>query len=200
MGYHRAGWEIVGVDIEPQPRYPFKFIQSDAIEYLLAHWEEYDFFHASPPCQKNSTMTRGLWKDRLDAHPELIAPTREILIRTGKPYVIENVPGAPLLNPVLLCGSMFGLKVRRHRLFESSFMIFAPPCNHKAQGRVVGVYGHSGGSSKRDGLKFGGVEAWKEATGIDWMNRDELSQSIPPAYTEHISKFIPYYGVYYANQ
>ena len=89
---------------------------------------------------------------------------------------------------------MFGLKVRKHRLFETSFMVIAPSCNHKEQGRVVAVYGHSGGSSKRDGFKFGGVDTWKEAMKIDWMTRDELAEAIPPAYTEYISQFIPTRG------
>lgn len=191
MGYHNAGWEITGIDLYPQPHYPFRFIQSDAIKYLLTHWQEYDAIHASPPCQRNSTMTKGLWKDRLASHPELIAPTREALIKTGKPYIIENVPTAPLINPVVLCGSMFGLNVRKHRLFETSFPVLQPTCNHKAQTHVVAVYGHSGGSSKRDGLKFGGVDTWKEAMRIDWMTGSELAEAIPPTYTEYIARFIP---------
>ena len=194
MGYAiaaGAGFEITGVDKDPQPRYPFKFIQADAIEYLRDHWQEYDVIHASPPCQKNSTMTKGLWKDRLDSHPELIAPTRELLVKSRKPYIIENVPTAPLINPVVLCGSMFGIGVRRHRLFETSFPMIAPSCNHKAQGKVVAVYGHSGGSSKRDGIKFGGVESWKVAMDIHWMIGAELAEAVPPAYTAYIAKFIP---------
>lgn len=191
MGYHRAGYEVTGVDIAPQKNYPFEFIQSDALEYLRDHWKEYDVIHASPPCQKNSTMTKGLWKDRLESHPELIAPTRHMLVQTGKPYIIENVPGAPLFSPTVLCGSMFSfLKVRRHRLFETSFSVIAPTCNHAAQSHVVAVYGHSGGSSKRDGLKFDGVKEWKEAMGIDWMTGAELAEAIPPAYTEYIARFI----------
>ena len=150
----------------------------------------YDAIHASPPCQRNSTMTKGLWKDRIDSHPELIAPTREELKKTGKPYIIENVPTAPLINPTVLCGSMFGLHVRKHRLFETSFPVLAPSCNHKSQGRVVAVYGHSGGSSKRDGLKFGGVDTWKDAMQIDWMTGAELAEAIPPSYTEYIARFI----------
>jgi DNA (cytosine-5)-methyltransferase 1 len=201
MGYHRAGWEVVGVDLHPQPRYPFMFVQSDAVTALvsLLHGgsvggytlSDFDAIHASPPCQRNSTMTKGLWKDRLKDHPDLITPIRPLLKRTGKPYIIENVPGAPLHNPVILCGSMFGLKVRKHRLFECSFPVMTPPCNHKAQGRVVAVYGHSGGSSKRDGLTFGGVTTWRDAMQIDWMTGAELAEAIPPAYTEHVAKFIP---------
>lgn len=183
--------EIVGVDKFPQKNYPFTFIQSDALEFLEEYGKDYDFIHTSPPCQRNSTMTKGLWKDRLDNHPELIEPTRNILKSLGKPYVIENVPTAPLIDPVVLCGSMFGLKVRRHRLFESNFHIDQPKCDHKAQGKVVAVYGHSGGSSKRDGIKFGGVSEWRDAMGIHWMTGAELAEAIPPAYTEYIGKFIP---------
>lgn len=200
MGYHEGGFDVVGVDIQPQPRYPFRFIQADALQFLstliLRGWDDIRLpdvhaFHASPPCQKNSTMTKGLWKDRLDSHPELIAPTRELLKLTGKPYSIENVPTAPLINPIVLCGSMFGIGVRRHRLFETSFPIIAPSCDHKSQGSVVAVYGHSGGSSKRDGLKFGGVDTWRDAMQIDWMTGAELAEAIPPAYTKYISQFIP---------
>lgn len=191
MGYHRAGYEVTGIDIAPQKNYPFEFIKADAIEYLRDNWQKYDVIHASPPCQRNSTMTKGLWKDRLESHPELIAPTREILIQTGKPYIIENVPGSPLLSPTVLCGSMFSfLQVRRHRLFETSFTVIAPSCNHAAQTHVVAVYGHSGGSSKRDGLTFGGVQSWRDAMGIDWMTGAELAEAIPPAYTEYIARFI----------
>lgn len=185
------GFEIVGVDIAPQKNYPFQFIQSDAIEFLEKHWKEFDVIHASPPCQRNSTMTKGLWKDRLNTHPELIAPTREILVKSGKPYIIENVPTAPLINPITLCGSMFRLKVRRHRLFETNFHVEQPKCDHKSQGKVVAVYGHPGGSSKRDGIKFGGVDTWKDAMDIHWMTGAELAEAIPPAYTEYIGKFIP---------
>jgi DNA (cytosine-5)-methyltransferase 1 len=110
--------------------------------------------------------------------------------KLGIDYVIENVVGSPLNPTVTLCGSMFGLKVRRHRLFEASFDIPQPKCDHKSQGRVVGVYGHAGGSSKRDG-QFHSTSEWKDAMGIDWMTGKELAESIPPVYTEYISKYIP---------
>lgn len=179
-GYARAGFEVVGVDIKPQPHYPFEFILADAMTYPL---DGFDAIHASPPCQKYSTMT-GRWEGRADEHPDLIAATRMRLVVSGLPYVIENVPGAPLLEAITLCGSMFGLGVRRHRRFESNVSMLAPRCNHAAQGRVVGVYGHAGGSSKRDGISFGGVATWREAMGIDWMVGNELAEAIPPAYTE----------------
>lgn len=184
-GYARAGFEVVGVDIEPQPHYPYRFIQADALEFPL---DGFDAIHASPPCQRYSTMTKR-WA-RSDEHPDLIAPIRDRLVAAGVPYVIENVPGATLLNPITLCGSMFGLEVRRHRIFESNVAILAPRCNHAAQGRVIGVYGHAGGSSKRDGKSFGSVADWRRAMGIDWMTGDELAEAIPPSYTEFIAKFL----------
>lgn len=185
MGYHRAGFEVVGVDIAPQPRYPFTFVQGDALEYVAEHGHEFDAIHASPPCQKHSTMTKRHGAAVVESHPDLIEPTRQALRATGLPYVIENVPGAPV-SGITLCGSMFGLSVRRHRVFESNVPLTAPPCDHKAQGRVVGVYGHAGGSSKRDGITFSGTDTWREAMGIDWMVGRELAEAIPPAYTEHI--------------
>jgi DNA (cytosine-5)-methyltransferase 1 len=195
MGLHKAfpDAEIVGVDILKQPHYPFDFVQCDwleALQTLPGMWERTDpqelFIWASPPCQRYSTMTKK-W-GRSDNHPDLIAPVREELQAQGVAYCIENVPGAPLENPIVLCGSMFGLKVRRHRLFECSFPIMAPACNHALQGQPVGVYGHAGGSSKRDGLTFHGTDAWRDAMGIDWMSGKELAESIPPAYSEYIAK------------
>lgn len=211
MGYHRAGFEVVGVDIDPQPRYPFEFHQADALEYLAEHGHEFDVIHASPPCQHYSTMTKGRWQDRLESHPDLIAPVRALLQKIGKPYVIENVEGAraELVNPILLCGTMFGLQtkhgsqLRRHRYFEMSIPMFlVPTCQHN-KGSVIGVYGggqnparrrpatigvwgHAGGSSNRDNLISFGTDDRREAMGIDWMVGDELSEAIPPAYTEYI--------------
>lgn len=195
MGLHRAfpDAEIVGVDIAKQPHYPFEFVQRDwleALRVLPGMWERTDpqplFIWTSPPCQRYSTMTKK-W-GRSENHPDLIAPVREELEAQDVPWVIENVPGAPLNSPILLCGSMFGLKVRRHRNFECSFPALGPSCNHAAQPVVVGVYGHAGGSSKRDGLTFHGTSAWREAMGIDWMTGNELAESIPPAYSEYIAK------------
>jgi len=128
-------------------------------------------------------MTRR-WQ-RSDHHPDLITPMRERLRSTGQPYVIENVPGAPLVRPVTLCGSMFGLMVRRHRLFETNWPLSQPPCAHSIK-RVIGVYGHPGGSSRRDGLTFPAVADWSIAMQIGWMSGEELAQAIPPAYTEWI--------------
>jgi len=212
MGYHRAGFEVVGVDIKPQPRYPFEFHQADALEYCIEHGHEFDAIHASPPCQKYSLIRRGLWPGR--DHPDLIRPTRTVLLGTAVPYVIENVVGArsAMRDPIVLCGSMFtlgyeGHQLRRHRLFECSFPVPQPACRHNnrvpvpvygggqdkdyhqpPRTRVIGVYGSSGGSSTRDGRAFFNVDARREAMGIDWMTNKELSQAIPPAYTEHIGK------------
>lgn len=217
MGYSRAGFDVTGIDIAPQKNYPFRFIQADALAYVAEHGHEFDFIHASPPCQRYSTMTKGLWKDR--EHPDLIAPTRTALIATGKPYVIENVENARklLINPILLCGTMFllgtkeGNQLRRHRYFECSFDVgLTPPCNHNGYSAVpvygggqngdyhtprrkpktIGVWGHAGGSSKRDGVVQFNTAARKEAMGIDWMTGDELSEAIPPAYTEWIGRQI----------
>jgi len=208
MGYHRAGFDdITGVDIKPMPRYPFKFIQGDALEYLAAHGAEYDVIHASPPCQAFSDL-RHMWNAR--EYPNLIPLTRALLQSFGKPYVIENVEGAPLDGAIVLCGTMFKLGVEkqnaelwRHRQFEISPQILLTPiCNHRVASRVIGVYGghgrdrrrvvtvvgHTGGKSKRDGTQQFTVDERREAMGIDWMTGAELSQAIPPAYTEWIGK------------
>lgn len=198
MGYHRAGFEVVGVDIKPQPHYPFEFIQADWEEPLArlpGLWEREGIpyaIHASPPCQRYSSMTKR-W-GRSSEHPDLVEPVRlalQMLAEDGLPaYVIENVPGAPLYQPVTLCGSMFGLgaqgyQLQRHRIFESNVFFFPPAmCAH--QGQPLPVYGHAGGRSKRDGLKFPGTDAWREGMGIDWMTGKELAESIPPAYTEYV--------------
>ncbi len=190
MGYHRAGFDVVGVDHKPQPRYPFAFVQGDALEYLAAHGREFDAIHASPPCQRYSVLA-AMHPER--DYPDLLDPTRELLLSIGCPWVIENVETAPMEsemtlfgNGVILCGSMFGLGVergylRRHRCFETSFPVDQPRCQH--QGVAVGVYGHGGHSGKHRMLYR--KEA-SEAMRIDWMTRDEMTQAIPPAYTEWI--------------
>lgn len=197
MGYHRAGFDVTGVDIAPQKNYPFKFIQADALDYLREHGHEYDVIHASPPCQLHSSL-KNLFVNKPDyqaRHIDLIPQTRELLEASGKPYVIENVVGSPLRNPIMLCGSQFGLKVYRHRLFESSVMLFAPnhaPHNDKMKSASVSpkgfitVGGDGGLYNLPEGVKY--MEYASAAMGIDWMSRTELSQSIPPAYTEYIGK------------
>lgn len=199
-GYQRAGFYVVGVDIGPQPNYcGDEFVQADALEVLrlLLAGEEWngrvlaDFsaIHASPPCQASSSLCH-LWKDR--AHPELIPPTRELLVRTALPYVIENVVGAKLIEPFTLCGSQFGLgangrQLRRHRLFETNFAVMVQPCQHR--GQPVGVYGHGGGADTTRGYK-GTKAEYEEAMGIDWATKAEIAQAIPPAFTTYIGSYL----------
>ena len=187
MGLHRA-WpdaEIVGVDIKPQPRYPFTFVQGDAMTFPHIG---YDFIWASPPCQKYSQGThwvRGSAGKK--THPDLINELRRQL--PDIPWVIENVPGAPLHDPIVLCGSMFGLKcekgyLRRHRHFEATFSIKQLLCNHT--GRTVSVCGHGAGGLW--GFRKADAYEGRALLGIDWMNRDEIAQAIPPIYSEFIAK------------
>lgn len=185
MGYHRAGFDVVGVDIRPQKNYPFEFIQADALEYCRAHGHEFDAIHASPPCQAYSECTP---LDARAGHPDLIAPTRAALMATGLPYAIENVEGARrrMLNPVLLCGTMFGLNVWRHRYFEMSPATIMSPmaCSHGQFPRPVLLTGSAKG---RVSGSFT-VATMRAAAGLDWMTRDGIDQAIPPAYTEWIGK------------
>ena len=185
MGLHRAGYEVVGVDIAPQPNYPFQFHQADAIGFPLGG---FDFIWASPPCQRYSLACRNAGTAHL--FPDLLPAMRERLRAVSCPWAIENVPGAPMRADALLCGTMFGLRLIRHRLFETSFPIdrLVPPCRHK--GDEVPVYGHGTPSwhrERRGGAGIG-IELKREAMGIHWMNRDELSQAIPPAYSEFIAR------------
>lgn len=196
MGYHRAGFEVVGVDIRPMPRYPFEFHQGDALEYLQAHWQEFDAIHASPPCQA-FTKYKNARPDLPKKYPDLIGVTRCALIATGKAWVLENVVGAPVNGMIMLCGSMFGLDVRRHRLFESSQMIMTPPCNHSIwrPNRFPGGRSRERGHARvacRGTVEIGRwnipIQTQYRAMGIDWMELHELSEAIPPAYTEFIGK------------
>lgn len=187
MGYHRAGFEVLGVDIETQKNYPFKFIQADALEYLTDNGHNFDAIHASPPCQAYS-WSAAKWRNRGVVFPDMVDQTRKMLIQSGKPYVIENVPDAPVRG-FMLCGTMFGLRVLRHRLFECSLFgqtLWDNPgsCSHNGSvrgGQYVTVAGHGG-----DGCARWAV--WCDAMGIDWMTKLELTQSIPPAYTEYIGR------------
>ena len=196
MGYHRAGWEVVGVDINPQPHYPFEFIQTDALRfpwrsfYQLQHL---DAIHASPPCQGYTQLAAVNAKlGREQRHERLITETRALLQESGLPYVIENVVGSTLIDPVRVCGTSFGLPIRRHRLFESNLDLMGRPCEHgrfteprywtgwrpkgeKRLSTVVQVYGNAGGKHE-----------WPGAMGIDWMTYDEIAEAVPPAYTEWI--------------
>ena len=200
-GYADAGFEVVGIDIKKQKRYPFEFIQADCLEILqdLDYLRTFDVIAASPPCQTHSRTkhlrdAQGGTTTKVD----LIPQTREALIASGKPYVIENVPGAPLIKPVQFCGSSFGLKVRRHRLFESNLELTGSVCKHKEQGKPIGVYGAMNdtaqGLDKTTGkYVIGGstaktVEEARQAMGIEWMIWGELVEAIPPVYTHTIGK------------
>ncbi len=189
MGYHRAGFDVVGVDVAPQPRYPFEFVQADALEVPVLFMQDYfDAVHASPPCQAFTAAQSIRGRD----HVDLLTPTRELLQATGFPWVIENVPGAPMRKDLILCGSMFGLEhrgfgIRRHRWFEFSEQTLVPlvsPCWHRLPPAYV--YGHGADNKHRDKYGKTSVTDWAALMGIDWMSRDELSQAIPPAYTELI--------------
>ena len=202
MGYHMAGFDVTGVDIEPKERYPFEMAVANALQVDL---DGYDAYAASPPCQGYSRL-----KSRYDASkwPLLIAPIRERLEATGKPYVIENVVGAEseMKSPICLCGSSFGLRVRRHRLFEANFGVPELPCEHawqdghkpysiyegKSRGaglgrRASGVQPVHGGNHNVGGNSY----FYKSvAMGIDWMTEHGLNESIPPAYTRYVGKWM----------
>ena len=193
-GYFRAGFDIVGVDINPQPNYPFAFVQTDAMNLDPKFISTFDAIHASPPCQSYSDLAKR--NGNADAWPRLIEPIREILIRSGLPYIIENVDGAPLLNPVILCGTMFkGLRVLRHRLFEANFPILTP--KHGSHPKVhtfdkrKSHYGKTNDMIDFVQVTGGGnctIAAARDAMGIDWMTKNELNEAIPPAYTRFIGK------------
>ena len=188
VGYSRAGFEVVGVDIDDQPNYPFDFYHGEALQYLARYGKSFDAIHASPPCQGYTALAAvhgNVW-------PKLIDPVRDLLEATGRPYVIENVQGAPVRRDLTLCGEMFGLGVLRHRYFELGNWSATAPEHVPHRGRVAGwrhgeyfdgpyfaVYGNGGGK--------GTIAQWQTAMRIDWTSdRRELAEAIPPAYTEHI--------------
>jgi DNA (cytosine-5)-methyltransferase 1 len=189
MGYHLAGMEVTGVDIAKQPRYPFTFAQADALKYLREHGHEFDFIHASPPCQGYSHLTPAA--NRGD-HAKLIPAVRELLEASGKPWVIENVQGArrELRDPVMLCGSMFGLRTRRHRWFECNFALSAPgPCDHREMPLLVTTASKASRAKRHAlGMKPKTVANAPAAYGVDWMTCDGLKECIPPAYTRWIAE------------
>lgn len=182
MGYHRAGFDVVGVDNRPQKHYPFEFHQADAFEYVAEHGHEFDVIHASPPCQAYSEATPMQARTK---HPDLIVATRQALKATGKPYIIENVDGARrlLIEPVMLCGTMFGLGVWRHRWFETKprLVYLVPPCRHDFHPVLVSGSGHGRGEARPPEMI--------DALGVPWMKvRAEARQAIPPVYTEFLGK------------
>lgn len=194
MGLYRAGFDVVGVDRVRQPRYPFPFVQADALRPPF-DLRRFDFIWASPPCQAHTSL-KTMHNAR--EHQDLIPATRAMLKASGVPWAIENVVGAPLENPIMLCGTMFGLGVddaelRRHRLFESSFPLLAPRCRHGARA-VIGVYGgHVRNRQRRSNSRDRGVADFsvkqaQTAMEIDWMSLMEMSQAIPPAFSTFIAR------------
>lgn len=194
VGYTRAGFEVVGVDIQPQPNYPLPFIQADALSLDPKFIRLFDALHASPPCQAYSDLAKR--NRNADKWPRLIEPIREMFRQSGLPYVIENVDGAPLFDPVVLCGTMFPeLRVIRHRLFEANFEIVPPP-HHKHPkvhtfDRRKSHYGKT--DEWRDFVQVTGggnctLAAARAAMGIEWMTKGEINESIPPAYTTLIGQ------------
>lgn len=187
-GYADAGFEVTGVDLVERPTYPFRFFRGDALAFVREHGREFDAIHASPPCQAYSRAghLRKAQGGTCSA-ADLLGPTRDALIATGLPFVIENVPGAPM-EGLTLCGSMFGLAVRRHRVFECSFFVLQPFCDHPTQGRPVGVYHRMADEVPHGGRTARTLEEAQRAMGIDWMGWDELKEAIPPAYTRYIGE------------
>jgi DNA (cytosine-5)-methyltransferase 1 len=184
-GYDRAGFEVTGVDIEPQPHFPFAFIQADALEVLAdrSFLAQFDAIHASPPCQ--AYVVAATTRKRKD-HPDLLGPVRALLRRSGLPWVIENVPTAPMPDAIILCGATFGLPIVRHRKFELSWQPGLVPsaCPQRSWNRAVdhgpGFYPYAGGSWE---------PAWREhvlPVLWPWMDLAEAGQAIPPAYTEYL--------------
>lgn len=195
-GLQEAGYHVTGVDINPQPHYcGDAFHQTDALTFPL---EGYDLIWASPPCQFGSVATPGAHRHK---HPNLIGPIRDRLTAQGAPYIIENVEGsrAHLINPVMLCGTMFGLRFWRHRYFEvpALGLVLTPPCRHT--GRMVlltGSHGHGGQAFAPNGPRYDDTLAdKKKAVGIDWMTEAEMTQAIPPAYSEYLAMQLLIAGV-----
>ncbi|MBA3912890.1 MAG: DNA cytosine methyltransferase [Acidobacteriales bacterium] len=194
VGYSRAGFEVTGVDLTPQPRYPLSFVQADALKLDPTFIASFDVIHASPPCQSYSDLAKR--NGNADEWPRLVEPVRKLCVKSGLPYIIENVEGAPLRNPTVLCGTMFkGLRVIRHRLFETNFPILCPPhLRHPKCHTMDKRKAHYGKTNEmRDFVSVNGggncsVAAARDAMGIDWMNKGELNEAIPPVYTHFIGE------------
>jgi DNA (cytosine-5)-methyltransferase 1 len=191
-GYSSAGFDVTGVDIQEQPNYPFPFIRADALKLSPGFIASFDAVHASPPCQSYSDLARR--NNNADKWPRLIEPVRKLLVRSGVPYIIENVDGAPLVNAALLCGTMFSqLRVLRHRLFEANFLILTP--SHRKHPKVHTFDRRKSHFGKTDEWKdfvqvTGGgnctLAAARDAMGIQWMTKREINESVPPAYSHFV--------------
>lgn len=192
MGYSRAGFDVVGVDINPQPRYPFEFHQGNAMNavvYMLAPYlKRFDAIHASPPCQRYSRMSNckpGL----SDTYPDLVDPIRQLLIESGIPWIIENVPDSPVRPDYELCGCMFGMKSRRPRWFETSWGNFGLNLPHHHERPAFNPQNQRGRELIRQQFGKGDPDRmWREDVGVEWMNRAEGREAIPPAFTEFIGR------------
>ena len=193
VGYFQAGFEVHGVDLKHGKRYPFAYLRANVLDIITddEFMQQFDVIHASPPCQthiitQHLRNAQGKSTSKLDLIPE----TRAALIASGKPYVIENVVGSPLINPIQLCGSSFNLKVRRHRLFESNMPLKGSICNHKKQGRPVGVYGSLNDEIPQGGKTATTIDEARQAMGMDWAIWTELVEAIPPVFTKYIGEQI----------
>ncbi len=193
VGYARAGFEVTGIDLKHGKRYPYTYVRADVLEVIkdIDYLRQFDVIHASPPCQTHS-ITQHLRnaQGKSTSKIDLIPQTRQSLIESGVNYIIENVPGSPLINPVQLCGSSFGLKVRRHRLFESNMPIKGSICNHKLQGRPVGVYGSLNDEIPNGGKTATTIDEARKAMDMDWAIWTELVEAIPPAFTQYLGEQI----------
>ncbi len=189
VGYAQAGFKVHGVDLKHGKRYPFTYLRADVLDVLKDHEfiQQFDVIHASPPCQTHS-ITKHLRnaQGKSTSKIDLIPQTRAALIASGKPYIIENVVGSPLINPIQICGSSFGLQVRRHRLFESNMVLKGSICNHKQQGRPIGVYGSLNDEIPQGGKTASTIDEARQAMGMDWGIWTELVEAIPPAFTKYI--------------
>lgn len=191
-GFHDAGWECVGVDIKDDHNYPYEFIQEDVFNLPPLFFKQFDLIHASPPCQQFSWSAKQWINKGYQFEPDLVDKTRQLLDSAIRPYIIENVVGAPVRNDLTLCGEMFGLRVLRHRIFEiKGFTVLQPPHQkHKPpidhnHSYYVNLTGHGGQSYSFK------LEDWQKAIGIDWVdNKEHLTQMIPPKYAEYIANYI----------
>ena len=190
VGYNRAGFDVVGVDIEPHADYPFELILADAVKVATdtAFLSQFDVVHASPPCPRYSVATKATGTS--DNHPDLVPVMRDLLNAWGGIWVMENVPGAPMPTAVTICGKAMGLQwIKRHRLFESNVLLFSPGCACDNRG-TVSVFGHSGEDRRKSAggvRKHVPIAEVRDLMGVPWMrSRDDIADAIPPAYTEYL--------------